>query len=250
MGDLEAWVVVALVAAAFLAGLIDSIAGGGGLITLPALLVAGLSPLDALGTNKVQAVFGSGSATIAYGRAGWFDPKAMLPIATISAVGSAGGAVTAKVVPDEVLETFIPVLLIGVALFFLLRPDLDDIERPRRVSPRVFALTVVPLIGFYDGVFGPGTGSFFMIAYVGLAGYGILRATGHTKVLNFASNLGALIVFSISGSMLWGLGLLMGAAQIAGATTGSRVAIRHGGRVIRPLLVVTCLAMAARLLVD
>ncbi len=250
MGDLEGWVVVALVAAAFVAGLIDSIAGGGGLVTLPALLLAGLSPLDSLGTNKVQAIFGSGSATVAYGRAGQFDPRAMLPVAAISAAGSAGGALTARVVPDDVLETFIPVLLVGVALFFLLRPDLDDLERPRRISPMVFAVIVVPLIGFYDGVFGPGTGSFFMIAYVGLAGYGILRATGHTKVLNFASNLGALIVFSISGSMLWGLGLLMGAAQVAGATTGSRVALRHGGRVIRPLLVVTCLAMAARLLLD
>ncbi len=250
MGDLDLWVVVALVAAAFLAGLIDSIAGGGGLVTLPALLLAGLAPLDALGTNKVQAVFGSGSATIAYGRAGQVDLRAMVPWAAVSAAGSAVGAVVANVVPGDTLEVMIPIALVAVAIYFLVHPDIGEEERARRISPAVFAATVVPIIGFYDGIFGPGTGSFFMIAYVGLAGYGILRATAHTKVLNFASNFGALVVFAVSGSMLWGLGLLMGAAQIAGATTGSRVALRHGGRVIRPLLVVTCLAMAARLLVD
>ncbi len=250
MGDLDLWVVVALVLAAFLAGLIDSIAGGGGLVTLPALLLAGLAPIDALGTNKVQAVFGSGSATVAYGRAGQVDLRAMVPLASVSAAGSAVGALVANVVPGRALEVLIPVALVAVAVYFLVHSDVGAQERARRVSPAVFAATVVPLIGFYDGIFGPGTGSFFMIAYVGLAGYGILRATAHTKVLNFASNLGALIVFAVSGSMLWGLGLLMGMAQIAGATTGSRMALRHGGRIIRPLLVVTCLAMAVRLLID
>lgn len=249
MADLSAWVVVALVAAAFLAGLIDSIAGGGGLITVPALLLAGVAPIDALGTNKLQAVFGSGSATIAYGRAGHVDLRAMLPLASVSAAGSAVGAVVANVVPGDALDVMIPVALVLVAVYFLVRPDPGDIERPRRISPTAFAIGIVPVIGFYDGVFGPGTGSFFMVAYVGLAGYGILRATAHTKVLNFASNLGALIVFAVSGSMIVGLGLAMGTAQILGASTGSRLAIRHGGRIIRPLLVVTCIAMAVRLII-
>ncbi|MEL6892776.1 MAG: TSUP family transporter [Actinomycetota bacterium] len=250
MGDLDAWVVVALVAAAFLAGLIDSIAGGGGLITLPALLLAGVAPIDALGTNKVQSVFGSGSATIAYGRAGQVDLRAMAPLAVVSAGGSALGAATANVIPEGTLSVLIPIALVTVAVYFLVRPDPGELQRPRRITPLMFACTLVPLVGFYDGVFGPGTGSFFMIAYVALAGYGLLRATGHTKVLNFASNAGALIVFSVTGTMLWGVGLLMGAAQVAGATTGSHLALRHGGRLIRPLLVVTCLAMALRLLVD
>jgi len=247
MADLGVWVVVALVAAAFLAGLVDSIAGGGGLITVPALLLAGVAPIDALGTNKLQAVFGSGSATVAYGRAGHVDFRAMLPLASVSAAGSAVGAVVANIIPGDALDVMIPVALVFVALYFLVRPDPGNAERPRRISPAAFAIGIVPVIGFYDGVFGPGTGSFFMVAYVGLAGYGILRATAHTKVLNFASNVGALIVFAVSGSMIAGLGLAMGIAQILGASTGSRLAMRHGSRIIRPLLVVTCVAMAIRL---
>ncbi len=246
--ELDLTATILLVLAALLAGAVDSIAGGGGLITLPALLIAGVDPLSTLGTNKIQASFGSGSATVAYVRGGLVDVRSVAPFAAISAAASAIGAVVANIVPTGALEVMIPFALVAIALFFALKPALDDLDSVPKIGAIAFGLTIVPLFGFYDGVFGPGTGSFFMIGYVGLAGLGVLRATGHTKVLNFASNFGALIVFAITGSVLWRVGLLMGIAQVVGATIGSRFAIANGARVIKPLLVVTCVAMAARLL--
>ena len=134
----------------------------------------------------------------------------------------------------------------AIGIFFAVRRDLSDEDRVARWAPGLLGVTVVPAIGFYDGVFGPGTGSFFMIALVGLAGLGVLRATAHTKVLNFASNAGALFVFAFTGEVLWGLGIAMGLAQVVGASIGSRLAIRRGVGLIRPLLVAACIAVALR----
>ena len=139
-------------------------------------------------------------------------------------------------------------LIIGVALFFALKPGLNDLDRAARLAPGLFALTAVPAIGFYDGLIGPGAGSFYMIAFVTLAGFGVLRATANTKLLNFSSNLGGLIAFALTGHPLWVAGLAMGAGQMAGAWLGARMAVRVGARVIKPLLVVTSTALALRLL--
>jgi hypothetical protein len=141
-----------------------------------------------------------------------------------------------------------PVVLIGVAAFFALKPGLSDDSRAQRMKPAVFAMTTVPVIAAYDGFFGPGTGSFFMMGFVLLAGYGVLKATAHTKMLNFASNIGSLLVFIPSGAMWWAVGLAMAAAQVAGASLGARLAMRAGARLIKPLLVVTSTGMALRLL--
>ena len=127
---------------------------------------------------------------------------------------------------------------------------MGDIDRARRLSPFLFGLIIVPLIGFYDGVFGPGAGSFFMLAFVALAGYGLLKATAHTKLLNFASNLGGFAVFALVGVISWKIGLMMGLAQFAGAQVGSRLAMKNGARIIKPLLVITCVALAAKLIAD
>jgi len=237
-----------LVGAAFLAGFIDAIAGGGGMITVPALLLGGIDPLTALGTNKLQSLFGSGSATIAYARSGHADPRRLLGPGALAFAGSAAGALLAASLPLDFLRTLLPFLLIGIAAYFALKPGLADIDRERRVSPLLFALAVVPLIGAYDGLCGPGTGSFFMLAFVGLAGYGVLKATAHTKFLNFASNLGGFAVFASVGTIHWQLGLAMGVAQFLGAQLGARSAMRLGARLIRPLLVTTCVALALRLL--
>ena len=209
-----------LTGAGFVAGLVDAIAGGGGLITVPALLLAGASPLQALATNKVQGSFGAG----------------------------ASGAMIAHAVPVGVLRLVMPVVLIGIAAFFALKPGLTDAARGQRIGPTVFAVTVVPLIGAYDGVFGPGAGSLYMMAFVMLAGFGVLKATAHTKMLNFASNLGSLAVFATTGATWWTLGLAMGAAQVLGSMIGARLALRIGARMIKPLLVVTSTLMALRLL--
>lgn len=237
-----------LILAAFLAGFVDSIAGGGGLISVPALLLAGASPIEALATNKLQGTFGAATATVTYARAGHVDLRGQLGMAVISAIGGGLGALVAHLIPVGVLRVVMPVVLVAVALFFALKPGLSDADRVERIRPGVFAVTAVPLISAYDGFFGPGTGSFFMLAFVMLAGYGVLKATAHTKLLNFASNIGSLAVFIPSGAMWWAVGLCMAAAQVLGAAIGARLAMRVGARLIKPLLVVTSTGMAGRLL--
>ncbi|MEO8366260.1 MAG: TSUP family transporter [Pseudoxanthomonas sp.] len=239
-----------LFAVGLLAGFIDSIAGGGGMITIPAMLLAGIPPLQVLGTNKLQSLFGSGSASLAYARHGHVDLRAQLPMAVAAALGAALGAVLATVVPAHVLKSALPFLLIAIAAYFGLKPDAGEVDRHRRMTPRAFTLGFVPVIGLYDGVFGPGTGSFLMLGFISLAGYGLLKATAHTKVLNFGSNVGAFSVFLAFGAILWKVGLVMGAGQLVGAQLGSRFAMRQGARIIKPLLVVVSLAMAAKLLSD
>ncbi|MCL6708421.1 TSUP family transporter [Pseudomonas sp. R2.Fl] len=236
--------------AAFIAGFVDSIAGGGGLITIPAMLIAGIPPLETLGTNKLQSMFGSASATIAYARKGHVDLASQLPMAAMAFLGGVVGAVIASFVPGDVLRVLMPFLLIAIALYFALKPNLSDEDRHRRMTPFLFGLTFVPLIGLYDGVFGPGTGSFFMLAFVSLAGFGMLKATAHTKLLNFGSNFGAFVVFVFGGVVLWKTGLLMGLGQFLGAQAGSRLAMKNGAKLIKPLLIVTCIALAIRLLMD
>lgn len=250
MFDLFAEPLLLLAAAAFVAGFIDSIAGGGGLITIPALLLAGFSPVDALGTNKLQGLFGSGSATIAYASKGYVQLRKQLPSALLSGAGGAIGALLATILPGDLLRAVLPFLLIGIALYFAFKPNMDDVDRAERITPFVFGLTAVPLIGFYDGLFGPGTGSFFMLAFVTLAGYGVLKATAHTKLLNFASNIGSFLIFTLAGAIYWKVGLMMGVAQFLGARVGATLAMKTGAALIRPLLVLTCVALAARLLLD
>jgi len=250
MFELAADTVALLVLAAFVAGFIDSIAGGSGLVTIPALLLAGMPPVEALGTNKFQGLFGTGSATITYASKGHVDLRKQLPSATLALLGSALGAVAATVVPATIMQVALPVLLIAIALYFALKPNMGDVDRAQRISPFLFGLTVTPVIGFYDGLFGPGTGSFFMLAFVTLAGYGVLKATAHTKLLNFATNIGAFSVFAAAGVIYWKLGLIMGVAQFLGARLGATLAMRIGAGLIKPLLVIVCLALAVKLLGD
>jgi Predicted permeases len=250
MPDLSLMMILLLLGAAFLAGFIDAIAGGGGLITIPALLLAGYPPVAALGTNKVQGLFGSGSATIAYARGGHVNVRKQIGAAVLAGGGSALGALLATVLPGQVFAAVLPPLLIAIALYFALKPNMTDVDKVERLSPFIFTLTFVPLIGAYDGLFGPGAGSFYMLAFVAVAGYGLLKATAHTKLLNFSSNVGAFLVFAVVGVIDWKIGLSMGVAQFLGAQVGSRLAMRNGARVIKPLLVVTCVALATKLLSD
>jgi len=248
MFEIATHLALLLILAAFFAGFVDSIAGGGGLIAMPMLLIAGASPLEALATNKLQGAFGAGTASFAYARAGHVRLRDQLGMAAVSALAAAVGAMVAKSTPADVLRVIMPVILVVVAAFFALKPGLSDLDRVERLRPAAFSFTAVPLIAGYDGFFGPGTGSFFMLAFVMLAGFGLLKATAHTKLLNFASNLGSLAVFIPSGAMWWGVGIAMGLAQIAGASLGARVAMKIGARLIKPLIVTVSVAMALRLL--
>jgi len=238
----------ALIGAAFAAGFVDAIAGGGGLITLPALLLAGASPLEALSTNKVQGTFGAATAAMAYARAGHVNLRGQIGAAVLAFGCGAAGAALAGLVPTGWLRLGLPVILIAIAAFFAMKPGLSDDDRAARLRPATFSAFVVPLIACYDGLIGPGAGSFYMIGFVVLAGYGVLKATAHTKLLNFASNLGGLLTFALYGAPWWVVGLAMGAAQIAGARLGAQLAMRIGARVIKPLLVITSTALALRLI--
>jgi uncharacterized protein len=248
--DIAFELLLILFLAACFAGFVDSIAGGGGLITIPVLLIAGVPPLEAIATNKLQGQFGSASATIAYARKGHINLRSQMPMALTAAAGGAAGALLASVVPASMLASAIPFLLIAIALFFVLKPNLADIDSHRRVTPLVFGFTVVPLVGMYDGLFGPGAGSFYMLGFVLLAGFGLLKATAHTKLINFGSNFGSFLVFIATGSILWKVGLIMGVGQFIGAQIGSGLAMKKGAALIKPLLVISCLALAVKLLAD
>lgn len=232
------------------AGIVDAIAGGGGLLALPALLLAGFNPVAALATNKLQGSFGTGSAVLTFVRHGHVElrPNAAAVAATFCA--ACLGVLAVSWVPTSWLAVVMPVMLVVLAVYFALSPRLSNEDAKPRMSPARFAGTAAPAIGFYDGVFGPGAGSFYLLGFVVLRGYGIIKATAHTKLLNFTSNVASLLVFAASGQVVWLVGIVMGVGQFLGAQVGSRLAIRNGARLIRPLLVVICCAMAIRLLMN
>ncbi len=167
--------------------------------------------------SQLQGMFGSASATIHYAAKGHVDLRRQLPSALLALVGSAIGALLATAVPGDLLRAALPVVLIAIALYFALKPNMDDVDRHQRLSPFLFGLVIPPLVGFYDGLFGPGAGSFYMLGFVALAGYGVLKATAHTKLLNFASNIGGFIVFAAFGVINWKIGLMMGGVHGAEA---------------------------------
>lgn len=237
-----------LVLAAVVAGLVDAIAGGGGLIALPALLWAGIPPLQALATNKLQGSFGTATASLNYLRRGQIELKSMLIPVLWTFAGSATGTLAVQHLASDWLEQIVPLLLIGFALYFLFSPRIGDEDRQQRIHHNLFGLLIGFGLGFYDGFFGPGTGTFFTAAFVMLLGYNMRRATAGTKLLNFTSNIASLLLFAWGGHVLWLVGLSMGAGQVLGAWIGSHLVIRHGSALIRPLLVVVSVAVSFKLL--
>lgn len=237
-----------LLAIAGVAGFVDAIAGGGGLLTLPALLWAGVPPLQALATNKLQGSFGTATAAAHFLRKGEIRLAPLWPAVLLTFLGATTGTLTVGHLAPGLLENLVPLLLMGFALYFLFSPRIGDEDRHHRLGLWPFAFTIGFGLGFYDGFFGPGTGSFFAAACVLLLGYNLKRATAATKLLNFTSNIAALLFFALGGHVLWALGLAMGMAQMAGAWLGSHLVIRHGARVVRPLLVVVSLAISLKLL--
>lgn len=242
--------VALLVLAATLAAALDAVAGGGGLLTVPALLLAGLDPVAAIATNKAQGAAGALSSTFAFARRGFIPWREAAPAALFAASGGLAGALAAHLSPRALLEAAIPALLIAVALYFLRPRALRAEDSAPRLGPLAFAASAALAIGAYDGAFGPGAGSFYLLAFAGLRGLGALRATGCVKLANAASNIAALSLFALAGAVVWPVGLAMAAGAVAGAQVGARLAIRFGARAIRPLIVLVSLAMAARLLAD
>jgi len=237
-----------LIVIAGIAGMIDAIAGGGGLLALPALLWAGLPPVQALATNKLQGTFGTFTASWHFLRSGEIDLRRLRIPIMLTFAGSVTGTLAVQYLGSDLLMRIVPALLIAFALFFLFSPRIGDQDAQHRIGHGLFGLLIGFSIGFYDGFFGPGTGTFFAAAFVLLLGYNLRRATAGTKVLNFTSNIASLLFFAMAGEVVWAIGLPMGLAQMAGAWLGSHLVIRHGTRLIRPLLVVVSLAISVRLL--
>ncbi len=241
--------IAGLAAVGFLAGLVDSIAGGGGLLSVPALLASGLPPVMVLGTNKVQSSLGTAIATWRYHRAGIIQWRALAPAIALTAIGSALGTWLVQVIQIATLKLVIPVLMLGAIAYFVLSPRMTDADAHQRISLTGYAM-IAGAIGFYDGFFGPGTGSFLAASLVGLVGMGLSRATGHTKALNLTSNIISAAILIHAGQVAWLIALPMGLMNICGAWVGSHMALRHGAAIIRPLLVLVSIGLTIKILLD
>lgn len=229
-----------------MAGFVDTMAGGGGLITVPLLLLTGRPPLEVLATNKLQSSFGTLSATATLLRRGQMAVGDVGPGFAGAFAGGVIGALGARLTQASALDALIPIVLAGIALYFLFAPTTAEIGSAARLERTPYFAAVVPAIGFYDGFFGPGTGSFFALAGVAFRGEPLLKATVFAKAFNFGSNLGALTLFLVAGKIVWAYGAVMVLGQVIGATAGSHVMICGGARLIRPVIVTVCFALIAR----
>lgn len=239
-----------LALAGFAGGLIDAIAGGGGLITVPALLAAGLPPQLALGTNKLQSACGTLIAVRRYAQAGLLRTPGLKWAVIASLLAGAAGAWTVSAISPALLRKVIPVLLAAVAIYTAGHRQFGLKPRQALVPPALFAITGGLLLGFYDGFFGPGTGAFWTVALVGLMGLELRMATGYTKAVNLASNLGALALFLAHGSVHFPAAAAMIAGQLLGARLGSGLVIDRGLAVIRPVFLTVVAALTLKLLWD
>ena len=248
--DLTLAAALFLLAASFFAGFIDSIAGGGGLIQLPALLI-GLpksETAEVLGTNKLSAVFGTTTAAALYRKQIKPDPKILIAMGVPAFLGSAGGAVLASKIPTSSMRPMVLVLLIIVAVYTWFKPDLGKFENLRHLPKRRVQIAAIAgvVIGFYDGIFGPGTGSFLMLILVASLGYAFITASAIAKVVNVATNVGAIMVFGINGAVLWQIGIILGIANISGAVIGARLAIKGGSTLVRKVFLLVTVALIVK----
>jgi len=246
----DLWHLSLLFATGLVAGFVDSIAGGGGLITLPVLLNFGIDPKYALGTNKLQATFGSGSATWHYARAGTVSLADCKRGFIITFLGAAAGTLLVQQVDPALLKRAIPVVLAMVAVYSLLRPQLGDGDIHPRMARVGFDVTFGLLLGFYDGFLGPGTGTFWAMAFMLGVGFNLTKATGYTKVMNFASNLSSLVFFLLVGQVYFAAGLAMGIGQLLGARAGSKMVVARGTKFIRPIFISVVLVITGKLLYE
>ena len=243
----DSTVYIILFLVAFIASAIDAIAGGGGLLVVPTMLVLGLNPLTALGTNKLQSCFGTATSSINYYKNNLLKEKNIKLLFFLSFFGSCIGTFLVSQLSNEILNNIIPILLISAAIFLIFNKNTD-----KNSSSFLHALFIpfILLIGFYDGFFGPGTGTFFVLTFLILKQRNLMQATAATKLLNFSSNLASFIVFSYKGYVIWQLGLIMAIAQILGAYIGSKLAIKNGDKFVRPIIVLISIILSIRILLS
>jgi hypothetical protein len=242
------WVYPLLVLTGLAAGVVDSIAGGGGLIALPMLLSLGVPPTIALGTNKLQSLCGTTSATRHYVRSGAVDLASCRLGIVMTLLGALLGTWTVQRLNSDILVRLIPWLLAAVLLYVILRPGIGQQTRPARMPTTAFYLMAGPALGFWDGFFGPATGSFWTLSFVLLLGYDFVKATGHTKVMNMTSNVAAVALFMIGGHIYFAAGLTMAAGQVFGARIGAGLVVKKGARFVRPIFLIVVALTTVRLL--
>ena len=247
---LEAWQLGLLFSTGLAAGFVDSIAGGGGLITLPVMLSFGWDTSYALGTNKLQATFGSGSAAWHYARAKAVSFRECTRGFAICMAGAALGTLAVQQIDRTLLRRAIPILLIAIALYTLRKAKLGDQDHPPRMPRGSFDLVFGLLLGFYDGFLGPGTGTFWTMAFVLSLGFNLTKATAHTKVMNLASNLSSLALFLVYKKVYFIPGLAMGVGQLLGARLGASMVIKRGAKFVRPVFISVVLAITLKLIYD
>ena len=231
--EFEFYYYVIFLAAGFLAGFVDSIAGGGGIITVPVLMASGMPPHVALATNKLQSSFGSFTASLNFIRKGLISIKEVYLGIIFTFIGALAGTKLILLLDAGILNKIIPFMLILIFLYTLFNPKFGKMDKKSRFSMPVFFLIFGLLIGFYDGFFGPGTGTFWTIALVVLMGLNLKKATATTKLMNFTSNIVSLGVFIFSGNVLFFVGILMGLGQISGAFVGSNMVVKRDVSFIR-----------------
>ena len=250
--DIE--VAIFLAIASGFAGFVDAMAGGGGLIQLPALLV-GLPNKELpliLGTNKVPSIFGTAAAARNYFKNIKPDIPLTLTMMIPAFIGSIGGAYFAASVPKEFFKPFIVFLLIAVVIYTWFKPDLGKYENLRHLPKQRVQIAAIAgaVIGFYDGIFGPGTGSFLMLILVVSLGYAFITASAIAKVVNVATNVGAIMIFGLNGAVIWQIGIIMGIANISGAILGSRLAIKGGSTLVRKVFLIVTVALIIKVGID
>ncbi len=249
--ELSTTTIVLLIVAALAAGFVDAVVGGGGLIQLPALLIGlpGASVVQVAATNKLASFCGTSISAATYLRRISPDPRTFLPLMLAAFVGSFGGALVASLMPRSAFDPIILTALVLVGAYVWFRPSVGELTTLRfSGGEHLSAVAVTGLtVGFYDGSIGPGTGSFFVFALVGLLGYNFLEASAKAKLANWATNLAALVVFVPQGAVLWQLALPMAAANIVGGYLGARVAVARGSRFVRTFFLVVVSALVIRL---
>ena len=251
VSDLDLGLLLVMAVAGFAAGWVDAVVGGGGLIQLPALVLGfpGASPAQLLATNKISSVFGTATSSITYWRRIRPDLRTALPMAAVAFVGAIGGALIGLNIPKSAFNPIILVMLVVVGTYTLFKPSLGTVTALRYTGVRhgATAMAVGLLIGVYDGALGPGTGSFLVFALVGLLGYAFLEASAKAKITNFATNMGALVVFIPGGHVMWRVGLLMAAMNILGGYVGARTAVARGSTFVRVVFMLVILAFIIRI---
>ena len=254
LSDISTLTLVFILVAAFSAGFVDAIAGGGGLIQLPALLISfpDREVAEVAGTNKLGSIFGTSAAALNYRRNIKTDPKLLLAMVLPAFIGSGSGSLLATQISTEQLKVAIVVMLVAVFAYTLARPDLGKVEVLKGAAKRQRTVGAVAglTIGFYDGFIGPGTGTLLMIVLVAALGFAFVGASAIAKVVNVATNLASILVFGISGSIMWVVGLAVGICNLAGGIFGSHVAIRRGSDFVRKFYLVVTFALIVRVLFD